>query len=56
MSNIVQTALITGVAHRVGAAITRGLHQSGINIVLHYRSSTDVAHSMREELRKFLQI
>lgn len=45
-----QVALITGAAHRVGAAIVRTLHHAGMNIALHYRSSEDEAYSLRDEL------
>jgi len=45
-----QTALITGAAHRVGAAIARTLHNAGMNVVLHYRSSADAMHSLCDEL------
>lgn len=47
---MVQTALITGAARRVGANIARVLHQAGLNIVLHYRSSAAEAHKLRDEL------
>ncbi|CAK0781733.1 pteridine reductase [Gammaproteobacteria bacterium] len=45
-----QTALITGAAQRVGAAIARTLHDAGMNVVLHYRSSVAAVHSLRDEL------
>ncbi|CAK0744630.1 pteridine reductase [Gammaproteobacteria bacterium] len=45
-----QTALITGAAHRVGAAIARALHGAGMNVVLHYRSSAEAVRSLCEEL------
>jgi pteridine reductase len=39
-----RTALVTGGARRVGAAIARRLHAAGANVVLHYRDSeADVA-------------
>jgi pteridine reductase len=34
-----RTALVTGGARRVGAAIARRLHAAGANVVLHYRDS-----------------
>ena len=34
-----QVALITGGARRVGAAIGRLLHRSGMSLMVHYRSS-----------------
>ena len=42
--------LVTGGAKRVGAAICRRLHAAGANIVLHYRSSTQDAFALRDEL------
>lgn len=35
--------MITGAARRVGAEMVRHLHQAGMNIVLHYRSSSEDA-------------
>ena len=34
-----RTALVTGGARRVGAAIVRRLHAAGANVVLHYRGA-----------------
>ena len=45
-----KTALVTGSARRVGAAIVRGLHGAGANVVLHYRSSADDAAELAREL------
>jgi pteridine reductase len=45
-----KTALVTGAARRVGAAIVRGLHGAGANVVLHYRSSADDAAELAREL------
>lgn len=45
-----KVALITGAAHRIGAATVRLLHAEGINIILHYRSSRDAAQQLQEEL------
>ncbi len=43
-------ALITGAAHRIGAAIARLLHAEGMNILLHYRHSATVAKQLAHEL------
>jgi pteridine reductase len=45
-----KSALITGAARRVGAAITRKLHAAGANIVLHYRSSAEDAEAISNAL------
>ena len=45
-----RTALITGGAARIGAAIARDLHAHGIDIVIHYRNSIDAAAALAEEL------
>lgn len=47
-----KVVLVTGAAHRVGAAIVRLLHGQGANIVLHYRRSFDAASEIRDELEK----
>jgi pteridine reductase len=44
--------LVTGAARRVGAAIARALHGAGANLVLHYRSSTEDAAELAQELNK----
>jgi pteridine reductase len=43
-------ALITGAAHRIGAAIARQLHAEGMNILLHYRHSKETAEALKHEL------
>ncbi|MCW8945092.1 MAG: pteridine reductase [Sedimenticola sp.] len=43
-------ALITGAAQRIGAEIARTLHQSGMDIAVHYRGSATAAESLKEEL------
>jgi len=43
-------ALITGAAQRIGAEIARTLHQSGMDIAVHYRRSATAAESLKEEL------
>src|ERR1700760_551049 len=45
-----KTALITGAARRVGAAIVRKLHAAGANVVLHYRSSAEASEALAREL------
>jgi len=45
-----QTALITGSARRLGAAMARALHGAGANIVIHYRRSAEEALALAREL------
>ncbi len=45
-----KVVLITGAARRVGAEMVRHLHQAGMNIVLHYRSSSQDATSLADQL------
>jgi len=45
-----RVALITGGAHRLGAAIARTLHAEGMQIVVHYQSSEAAAHALQAEL------
>jgi pteridine reductase len=45
-----KSALVTGAARRVGAAIVRTLHAAGANVVLHYRSSAEEAAALAREL------
>lgn len=45
-----KTALITGGARRVGAAIGRRLHAAGANVLLHYRDSAADADQLAAEL------
>ncbi len=45
-----KVVLITGAAHRLGAATSRLLHASGMNIVLHYRHSAEAARALADEL------
>lgn len=42
-------ALITGAAHRIGAAIARLLHAYGMDIVIHYRRSASAAQALQAE-------
>jgi pteridine reductase len=45
-----RVALLTGGARRVGAAIARRLHGSGLRLVLHYRQSEAEAQALQREL------
>jgi pteridine reductase len=45
-----KTALVTGSARRVGAAIARRLHAAGANVVLHYRGAEAEAAKLEAEL------
>ncbi len=45
-----KVALITGAARRIGAAIARCLHASGMNVVLHCRASRAAADALAREL------
>ena len=45
-----KVVVITGGARRVGAAIVRRMHAAGANLVVHYRSSTDEARALKDEL------
>jgi pteridine reductase len=45
-----RTALVTGGARRVGAAIVRALHGAGANVVIHCHRSLAAAHALAAEL------
>jgi len=45
-----KVVMITGAARRVGAEMVRHLHQAGMNIVLHYRSSSEEASTLADSL------
>lgn len=45
-----KTALITGAARRIGAAVARRLHAEGMNVVVHYRKSEEDALKLVAEL------
>jgi pteridine reductase len=45
-----KVALVTGGARRIGAAITRRLHEAGASVAIHCRDSTDEARMLRDAL------
>ncbi len=45
-----KVALVTGGAHRLGAAIARGFHAQGMRLVIHYLSSEARARALQQEL------
>jgi len=45
-----KTVFITGGAKRIGAYIARGLHQAGMNIIIHYHTSRVEADALVEKL------
>lgn len=45
-----KTVLITGAAKRIGAVIAKRLHAAGARIVIHYRTSSEAANLLAEEL------
>jgi pteridine reductase len=45
-----KTAIVTGAAKRIGAAISRALAREGANVVVHYRGSGIEAARLRDEL------
>ena len=46
-----KVALITGASRRIGAEIARSLHQAGMNLCIHYRSSEADAQQLVDELQ-----
>jgi len=44
------TALVTGAAARIGAAIAETLHQKGCDVILHYNSKVDAAQQLADRL------
>ncbi|MDX1481776.1 MAG: pteridine reductase [Woeseiaceae bacterium] len=47
-----RTALVTGSARRIGAAIARSLHAAGAKVAIHYRSSESDAAALRDDLNR----
>jgi len=45
-------ALVTGAAKRIGAVITRTLHEAGANVAIHYNRSSGEAEQLAAELNK----
>lgn len=45
-----RTALVTGGARRLGAAIATAFHGAGANVVIHYRGSRDAAEALAARL------
>ena len=45
-----KTVFITGGAKRIGAYIARGLHQAGMDIIIHYNTSRIEANALVEKL------
>ncbi|MCV6588258.1 MAG: pteridine reductase [Marinobacterium sp.] len=52
MSQHQPVALITGAAQRIGATISRSLHQAGYRVLIHYRSSGEPARLLAAELNQ----
>lgn len=48
MSN--RTAIVTGGAQRIGAAITRELHRMGLDVIIHFHHAAAAAQALAEEL------
>lgn len=46
-----QTALVTGGARRLGAAICRGLADAGVHVAVHFHASAAEAAALAEDLR-----
>jgi len=46
-----KTALITGAARRIGAAVATHLHGCGMNVALHYHQSGTAAEALRDLLQ-----
>ncbi|MBF69178.1 MAG: pteridine reductase [Gammaproteobacteria bacterium] len=48
-----KVALITGGAQRIGAQLCRTFHESGFNVIIHYRNSATDAETLAEELNGY---
>lgn len=48
----VKVVLITGGAKRIGACIAQKLHESGMDVILHYHRSGDEAHELQSRLNR----
>lgn len=47
-----QTAIVTGAARRIGAAIARALHRRDLNVLIHCRRSIAEADALADELNR----
>jgi len=47
-----KVALITGGARRIGACIAQTLHQSGMDVIVHYHRSAEAAHDLQTLLNR----
>jgi pteridine reductase len=45
-----KTVLVTGAAKRVGESIARELHESGANVVVHYKTAADTAQRLVDRM------
>ena len=45
-----RTALVTGAARRIGAAIAQALHAAGARVAIHYRASAEEARALERQL------
>jgi len=48
-----KTALVTGAAKRIGKAISIGLAEEGVNLVLHHFKSENEAEALKDDVTKF---
>lgn len=47
-----KTALVTGAAARIGAAICKTLHDRGCEVILHYNSNSGAAQDLADQLNR----